>query len=75
MTDTNPHAGFPVLPKQIHIVIENDEPQGSILFAITDLSLYLRDFNEDFGTDYSTMGEFNEDQIDRTMYEIKTQLT
>tara|TARA_E500000318_G_C3452217_1_gene169256 strand:- start:77 stop:268 length:192 start_codon:yes stop_codon:yes gene_type:complete len=63
------------MPKQIHIVIENDEPQGSILFAITDLSLYLRDFNEDFGTDYSTMEEFNEDQIDRTMYEIKTQLT
>lgn len=57
----------------IYIVIENDEPQGSTLFAITDLSLYFRDFNEDFGTDYSTMEEFNEDQIDRTMYEIRIQ--
>ena len=54
-----------------YIVIEWGEPQGSILFAITDLSLYFRDFNKDFGTDYSTMEEFNEDQIDRTMYEIK----
>jgi hypothetical protein len=41
------------------------------LHGITDLSLYFRDFNEDFGTDYSTMEEFNEDQIDRTMYRIK----
>ena len=51
----------------IYIVIEHQEPQGNTLYAITDLSLYFRDFNEDFGTDYSTMEEFNEDQFDRTM--------
>ena len=55
----------------VYIIIEHNEPQGEDLHAITDLSLYFRDFNEDFGTDYSTMEEFNEDQIDRTMYEIK----
>lgn len=54
-----------------YIVIEYHCPWDSILFAITDLSLYFREFNKDFGTDYSTMEEFNEDQIDRTMYEIK----
>lgn len=53
-----------------YIVIEHQEPQGNTLYAITDLSLYFRDFNEDFGTDYSTMEEFNEDQFDRVMYEI-----
>jgi hypothetical protein len=56
----------------IYIVIEHDEPQGEDLHGITDLSLYFRDFNEDFGTDYSTMEQFNEDQIDRTMYKINT---
>ncbi len=53
----------------VYIVIEYGEPQGT-LYAITDLSLYLRDFNEDFGTDYSTMDEFNEHQIDREMYAV-----
>ena len=56
-----------------YIVIEHQEPQGNTLYAITDLSQYFEDFNEDFGTDYSTMEEFNEDQIDRVMYEIIVQ--
>ncbi len=54
----------------IYIIIENDEPQGEILSGITDLPLFLEAFNEDFGTDYSTMEEFNDDQIDRIMYQI-----
>jgi len=65
MIDLNPPT------KSVWVVIEHAAPQGDTLFAITDLSLYLKDFNEDFGTDYSTMEEFNEDQIDRTMYEVR----
>jgi hypothetical protein len=54
----------------VYIIIEYAEPQGDTLSAITNLPMYFEDFNEDFGTDYSTMEEFNEDQIDRTMYAI-----
>lgn len=54
----------------VYIVIEHQEPQGNTLFAITDLPAYFEDFNEDFDTDYSTMEEFNEDQIDRIMYQV-----
>ena len=52
----------------VYIVIEYGEPQGDTLSAITNLPMYFEDFNEDFGTDYSTMEEFNNHQIDRQMY-------
>lgn len=54
----------------VYIVIEHQGLQGDILHAITNLPLYFEFFNEDFGTDYSTMEEFNEHQIDRVMYEV-----
>jgi|TARA_R100000081_G_scaffold91270_2_gene68701 hypothetical protein len=54
----------------VYIVIEYGEPQDDTLYAITNLPLYFEQFNEDFGTDYSTMEEFNEHQIDREMYAV-----
>ena len=54
----------------VYIVIEYGEPQGDTLYAITNLPMYLEDFNEDFGTDYETIEEFNKHQIDREMYAV-----
>ena len=55
----------------IYIVIEHDDKfdEG---FPFLNLEEYLDDFNEQMSTDYSTMEQFNEDQIDRTMYKINT---
>lgn len=55
---------------RVYIVIEHDEP-GESLHGITDLELYLEEWNECMETDYTTMEEFNEgEEIHRTMYEV-----
>jgi hypothetical protein len=45
--------------KRVWVVIEWDEPQGEDLHAITDLGLYLEEWNECMETDYTTMEDFN----------------
>lgn len=57
----------------VYIVIEHDEPQGEILHAITDLEVYLEEWNECMETDYETMEQFNFYEEYRTMYEINIQ--
>lgn len=53
-----------------YIIIEHDEPQGEILHAITDLDLYLEEWNECMETEYTTMDQFNAGETYRTMYEV-----
>lgn len=55
---------------KVYIIIEHFEPQGEILHPITDLDLFLKEWNEDFGTEYTTMEDFNNREINR-MYEIR----
>jgi hypothetical protein len=56
----------------IYIIIEHDEPQGEDLHGITDLELYLEEWNECMETNYYTMEDFNEGEEFRTMYKINT---
>lgn len=56
---------------EVYIVIEYTEPQCEYQHAITDLDLFFKEWNEDFDTDYTTMEEFNEKEIDRVMWQIK----
>lgn len=54
----------------IYIIVEHDEPQGEDLHPITDVELYLEEWNECMETNYSTMEDFNEGEEFRTMYKI-----
>ena len=52
-----------------YILICDTEPMGDTLHGDT-LKSILDSFNDDYGTDYSTMEEFNESEHEWTIYEV-----
>ena len=55
-----------------YFVVETDDPPSEKEgFAFKDLDYYLQDFNNDMGTEYRTIEQFNEGEDYRRIYIIK----
>lgn len=52
-----------------YILLSQTEPMGDTLHG-DNLKSILDSFNDDFGTDYSTMEEFNESNYEWAIYEV-----
>lgn len=56
--------------KPFYFVVETDDPRDEG-FAFKDLDYYLDDFNNDMGTEYRTIEQFNDGEEYRRIYTIK----
>ncbi len=56
--------------KPLYFVVETDDPQDEG-FAFTNLEYYLEDFNNDTGSEYRNVEDFNEGEEYRRIYTIK----
>jgi len=56
--------------KVFYFVVETDDPRDEG-FAFKDLDYYLNDFNNDMGTEYRNVDDFNDGEEYRQIYTIK----
>ena len=56
--------------KPFYLVVETDDPRDEG-FAFKNLDYYLEDFNNDMGTEYRNVEDFNDGEEYRRIYIIK----
>lgn len=56
--------------KPFYLVVETDDPRDEG-FAFKNLDYYLEDFNNDMGTEYRNVEDFNDGEEYRRIYTIK----